>query len=174
MTNDLFTTDYADMLHSEHQNSPWGHTAQKYVKSITKYANQLDETHILDYGAGRGGLKKALPKNFTVTEYEPGRPDTRSNNTPHNYVVCIDVLEHIEPDLIDNVLDDLKRITLKGGYFTVSTRLASKILKDGRNAHLIVENFEWWTEKLSQRFEIVESSYDASKQRGIYFVRPLS
>lgn len=44
---------------------------------------------MLDYGAGRGGLRQHLPLGFNVTEYEPGRPDTRQNNTPHNYVVCI-------------------------------------------------------------------------------------
>ena len=171
--NDLFSDDYADLLANEHNSGQWGHTAQQYVGPITKYAKLLEETHLLDYGAGRGGLKRSLPKDYVVTEYEPGRPNTRSNNTPHNYVVCIDVLEHIEPDLIENVLDDLKRVTIKGGYFTVSTRPAAKILKDGRNAHLIVENFEWWTEKLSKRFKIEWSNYDAPKQRGEYFVKPL-
>lgn len=172
--SNLISEEYADLLAQEHNSGQWGHTAQQYVQPITKYAQQLNETHMLDYGAGRGGLKMSLPTGYTVTEYEPGRPDTRQNNTPHNYVVCIDVLEHIEPDMIENVLDDLQRVTLKGGYFTVSTRLAAKILKDGRNAHLIVENFEWWTEKLAQRFEIEWSAYDAPKQRGEYFVKAKS
>lgn len=170
--SELISEEYQNMLHEEHQSSEWGHTAQQYIAPIVKYARELNEFHMLDYGAGRGGLRQHLPKGFSVTEYEPGRPDTRKNNTPHNYVVCIDVLEHIEPELIDNVLDDLQRVTLKGGYFTVSTRLAAKILKDGRNAHLIVEDMSWWTEQLGRRFNIEWSEYEEGKQRGAFFVRP--
>lgn len=174
MSDLLISDEYAAMLEEEHRKGQWGHTAQQYVGFITNYADQLNETHMLDYGAGRGGLKMHLPEPYTVTEYEPGRPDTRQNNTPHNYVVCIDVLEHIEPELIDNVLDDLKRVTLKGGYFTVSTRPAGKKLKDGRNAHLIIKPFDWWKEKLQARFEIVDEQFIASAQRGFFFVKPKS
>jgi len=167
----LFTQEYADLLAEEHSTGEWGRTAQQYIEPITKYAAEVNETHMLDYGAGRGGLKMHIPEGYTITEYEPGRPDTRDNNTPHNYVVCIDVLEHIEPDCIDAVLDDLQRVTLKGGFFTVSTRLAGKILKDGRNAHLIVKPFEWWAEQLGERFEIAYSYNDYSRQRGEFFVK---
>jgi hypothetical protein len=58
-------------------------------------------------------------------------------------VACIDVLEHIEPKLLENVLDDLQRVTREIGFFTVSTVLAEKTLADGRNAHLIVEGPEF-------------------------------
>lgn len=173
---ELISEDYQKQLSTRHGQTQWGHTAEKYVDQIVKHAELLQENKLLDYGAGRGGLKKALDRRwrgkFKVTEYEPGRPNTRQNNTPHNYVVSIDVLEHIEPEYIDNVLDDLKRCTLKGGYFTVSTRPAAAKLPDGRNAHLIVEPFSWWKAKLEARFEIVESSFDEKLQRGFFFVKP--
>jgi hypothetical protein len=69
-------------------------------------------------------------------------------------VCCIDVLEHIEPDLLDNVLDDLKRVTKRIGFFTVSTSPAEKTLPDGRNAHLIQAAPEWWLPKFMERFEL--------------------
>jgi 2-polyprenyl-3-methyl-5-hydroxy-6-metoxy-1,4-benzoquinol methylase len=172
----LISENYQDQLAQQHKRSAWGHTAEKYVDVIVKHAQELNENKLLDYGAGRGGLTQALkrryPKQFTVTEYEPGRAGTRENNTPHNYVVSIDVLEHIEPEFIDNVLDDLKRCTLKGGYYTVSTRPAAAILPDGRNAHLIVEPFAWWEAKIAERFTIVESSFDEKLQRGFFYVKP--
>lgn len=167
----LITEEYRKLLQHEHQTTEWGHTAEQYTSQIMHFAEKLNETAMLDYGAGRGGLKMHLPDSYSVIEYEPGREDAQHNNTPHNYVVCIDVLEHIEPELIDNVLDDLQRVTVKGGYYTVSTRHAGRALADGRNAHLIVEPFEWWTEKLTQRFDIEWSEYDDSRQRGEYFVR---
>lgn len=170
---DLYTEKYASLLQKSHETESWGKTAQKYVEKIAHYADALGETNLLDYGAGRGALKKYLPKKYAVTEYEPARTSTRKNNTPHNYVVCIDVLEHVEPELIENVLDDLKRVTLVGGYFTISTRAAKRILSDGRNAHLIIEPVEWWEEKLSQRFSIEHKEFDIEKQRGEFFVIPL-
>ena len=64
------------------------------------------------------------------------------------------MLEHIEPELIDNVLDDLKRLTIGLGIFSVHTGPALKILADGRNAHLIQEQPEWWREKFLARFDV--------------------
>ena len=69
-------------------------------------------------------------------------------------MVCIDVLEHIEPAYLDNVLDDLQRCTDVIGVFTVACGPAMKILPDGRNAHLIQEPPEWWLPKPMQRFTL--------------------
>jgi hypothetical protein len=69
-------------------------------------------------------------------------------------VCCIDVLEHIEPALLDNVLDDLKRVTQRIGVFTVCCEEAKKFLSDGRNAHLIVQPAEWWLPRIMERFEL--------------------
>ncbi len=123
------------------------------------------KTEWLDYGAGHGGLGKAVREKYgdkyTITEYEPSREGSTPPE-PQPYVVCIDVLEHIEPELIDNVLDDLQRVTVEYGFFTISCRLATKILKDGRNAHILVKPKEWWREKLAPRFNIIEESWAES------------
>ena len=70
-------------------------------------------------------------------------------------MACIDVLEHIEPELLDNVLDDLQRVVLHVGVFTVHTGAALKVLADGRNAHLIQRSPAWWLPKFMERFELV-------------------
>jgi len=49
------------------------------------------------------------------------RPDGLRDPSPASFVACIDVLEHIEPELLDNVLDDLRRVTAQIGVFTVHT-----------------------------------------------------
>jgi hypothetical protein len=53
------------------------------------------------------------------------------------------------------VLDDLKRVTDKYGFFTIHTGPAVKTLPDGRNAHLIQQPFDWWQPKIKERFEII-------------------
>ena len=71
-------------------------------------------------------------------------------------VVCIDVLEHIEPECLDDVLDDLQRLVIKYGFFTIHTGPAQKVLPDGRNAHLTQEPLSWWNEKLESRFTMIK------------------
>jgi len=52
-------------------------------------------------------------------------------------VTCIDILEHIEPELLENVLLELKRLHGRLYFFTIHLGPAGKTLSDGRNAHLI-------------------------------------
>lgn len=171
----LITEEYKEILAWEHANTPgqWGQTAKMYVDAIVN--NCREHTEWLDYGAGSGGLGKAVTERFgdkyNITEYEPSRPNTTAPE-PKPYVVCIDVLEHIEPDLIDNVLADLHRVTEEVGYFTISCRLAAKILKDGRNAHLLVKDPDWWRDKLEPLFDILHESYDFSDKNYRITVEP--
>ena len=65
------------------------------------------------------------------------------------------MLEHIEPELLDNVLDDLKRVTKRAALFTVHVKPAVKVLPDGRNAHLIQQPPSWWLPKFLERFDLV-------------------
>jgi len=69
-------------------------------------------------------------------------------------VCCIDVLEHIEPIYLDAVLEELARITVNIGFFTIHRGPASKTLEDGRNAHLIQAPISWWLSRLVRHFEI--------------------
>ena len=155
----LVSDEYREQLEKIHSTQEWGNTAKNKWKEITNIAEELQETTILDYGAGQGSLRKKLqeefPDKYTIVEYEPGKEKLSALPAPPNCVVCIDVLEHVETELVDNVLDDLKRVTIKKGMFSISTRLAQKILPDGRNAHLTVKPLEWWEPKLKERFNIL-------------------
>jgi hypothetical protein len=71
-------------------------------------------------------------------------------------VVCTDVLEHIEPELLDFVLDDLRRVTRKVGFFVIHTGASTKTLADGRNTHLIQQPREWWHLKLARFFRVAQ------------------
>lgn len=69
-------------------------------------------------------------------------------------VACIDVLEHIEPELLENVLDDLCRLAEAVVFLTVTTIAAFKTLSDGRNAHLTQQPMSWWMPKFFDRWDI--------------------
>ena len=74
-------------------------------------------------------------KNFDYYPYDPVFPEYGPPKKA-DIVCCIDVLEHVEEEYLTNVLDELKKITMKLGFFTIATEPADKFLKDGRNAHL--------------------------------------
>ena len=59
-----------------------------------------------------------------------------------------DVLEHVEPELIDKTLVDLFNRASKYQYHLIACHPAKKFLNDGRNAHLIIETPKWWKKKL--------------------------
>lgn len=160
-TSLLCSEEYFEILQHEH-NTPnkWGKAAKSRFVQIVEFIKKQQYTDILDYGAGSanrlsGMLESEYPGEFTCTDYDPGIPEISQKPAPHNLVTCVDVLEHVEPDLLNNVLSDLQRVTLKAGYFVISTVPASRILKNGKNAHLIIETAEWWEQQLLEYFEII-------------------
>jgi hypothetical protein len=140
-----------------HENTDYGVASVKYAPLVTEIINRLEITHLLDYGAGAKMrlLKHIKPKDkLTYQAYDPGVPELASAPIPAQMVCCIDVLEHIEPEFLDNVLDHLAALTEAVAFLTVHTGPAGKILPDGRNAHINQQPMEWWLPKLLQRFEL--------------------
>ena len=124
---------------------------------VSQIIERMEIDHILDYGCGaQTNLAKHLKVNrkLMYQAYDPGVPRFSKPPVPAQMVACIDVLEHIEPDLIDNVLDDLKRLAEGILFATVCTVPAKKVLSDGRNAHLIQEPMSWWLPKFWGRWEL--------------------
>jgi cyclopropane fatty-acyl-phospholipid synthase-like methyltransferase len=124
----------------------------KHADTVLKLAAAIGTTSILDYGCGKGYLAKAIP--FPIWEYDPAVPGKEECPRPADLVVSTDVLEHIEPDRLAYVLDDLRRVTRKVAYLVIHTGPAQKTLADGRNAHLIQQGAKWWTKRLSKFFKV--------------------
>ena len=84
---------------------------------VSQIIERMQVDHLLDYGCGaQTNLAKHLKVNrkLMYQAYDPGVPRFSKPPVPAQMVTCIDVLEHIEPELIDNVLDDLKLKLLSG------------------------------------------------------------
>lgn len=143
-------------MHAENEN--YGVASVSYAPIITALINKLGITDMLDYGAGKGRLAQSITPDHEVkvTMYDPGIPGLDDAPDSAQFVTCIDVLEHVEPDHLDAVLDDLKRVVEFFGFFTVHTGPAVKVLSDGRNAHLIQEGAAWWLPKIMARFELLQ------------------
>lgn len=146
--------EYIELNRELHErNTGYGCSGQAYAQHVDEIAEQIGTKTILDYGCGKQTLSSALPQ-YRVIGYDPCLEGLDDPPEPCDLVVCTDVLEHIEPDYLDNVLDDLKRVTRGVGFFTIATIPAKKFLRDGRNAHLIVEEMDWWLPKIMERFKV--------------------
>jgi len=150
---ELISAEYAklnEQLHKE--NMFYGVGGGKYAETVLKLKEAIKADSILDYGCGKSYLAKALP--FAIWEYDPAIKGKEESPRPADIVISTDVLEHIEPERLLFVLDDLRRCVRKIGYFVISTIPAGKFLADGRNTHLIVHGQNWWSTKLSKFFTI--------------------
>lgn len=141
-------------LHAD--NDSYGTASVHYAPLVSQICNNLEVTHLLDWGCGKGRLFKNIKVNhkMTLQAYDPAVERFSTPPVPAEMVTCIDVLEHIEPEHLDEVLDDLQRLTEAVLFVTIHTGPAVKVLSDGRNAHLTQQPMSWWLPKLWERFEI--------------------
>ena len=152
---------YRQLNKTMHDDNPYyGISVIKYMKTITNLYSQLSCKSLLDYGCGKGILAKLL--DFPIWEYDPAIVEKSTPPRPADLVVCIDVLEHIEPDYLDSTLADIARCTKKIAYFIISGSESLKTLPDGRNTHLIIKDKLWWTNKLREYFIL---SYGSMMER---------
>ena len=140
-----------------HKNPNYGVASLQYAPLVIQLFDQTGAKSVSDYGAGKCNLQKKMYElGTTEFEYYPYDPAFSEYGEPKqaDLVCCIDVLEHVEPEHLNAVLDDLKRIVIKVGLFTIHTGPAVKTLSDGRNAHLIQKPSSWWLPLMCERFEI--------------------
>lgn len=176
MLKKLCTEEYRLLLRNIHDNIRWGATGVNLIPHIKQDLKKFtDVTTILDYGSGCGRIKQhqdRLDGDYEVLEYDPGVKGKEHGNIPADYLICCDVLEHIEPDLIRNVLEDITRCMKKGGTISIAFVPAKKILADGRNAHLIVKDKGWWNQLLNEYVRVKKITLYNEGRQGIWYVRP--
>ncbi len=145
---DLITQDYLVSQRMMHAN-PRGYGGRGYVwaPTVLELAKRYDALSILDYGAGQGTLAKMITEthpHLSMREYDPAIPTKSARPFFADLVNCTDVLEHIQPNLLMNVLTHIRGLARRAVFFVVATRPANKLLPNGENAHLIIEDEAWW------------------------------
>lgn len=146
----IVSENYREQLLSLHQSSVFGNL-KDIPPEIKKIIENNNIQSILDFGCGKGFLVETLKTEFPlITTYGFDPTHKIYNSLPESNVDLImsfDVLEHIEPENLDNVLVMLHNKCNKVMYHLIACHPAKRNLPDGRNAHLIVESPEWWREK---------------------------
>ncbi len=152
----LISDTYAQQNREMHERyAGYGSKGTQWAAYVEQLVIEDGHRSILDYGSGKGSLAATIARaGIEVAEYDPGVPGKESPPQAADLVVCLDVLEHVEPEYLDNVLSDLARVTKRKIFFDIATVAAQKTLSDGRNAHMIVQSGDWWKEQLSRVFDV--------------------
>jgi hypothetical protein len=176
MNRPTISQEYLEQQQTLHQNPNYGIASLSFAPIVADFIRQTGVCSVSDYGAGKQNLLVGLKSaGIDSIDYYPYDPAFKEYGEPKvaDLVCCIDVLEHIEPDKLENVLLDLARITVNFGFFSIHMGPAGKILSDGRNAHLIQEPSSWWLPKLSKYFEVLHLQSHQMMGDGIWLiVRP--
>ena len=155
----LISDEYRQLNAELHEkNDAYGNEyAYRWVKPLNDLTWEFETFDVLDYGCGKALLSKLMTK-MCLKNYDPSIPKYAATPEPADIVVCTDVMEHIEPDHLDAVIDDLKRVTKRALLLNISLQPALKMLADGRNAHLIVEDIDFWCTKFLPHFDLYSIS----------------
>lgn len=150
---DLITEKYRVMQRILHaQPNGYGKRGDKWAHVVRALIAEHRATSVLDYGCGQGALKRAVMADripgLRFDEYDPAIPGKAALPSFADLVVCTDVLEHIEPDKLDAVLAHLKQLARMAVFVVISLTDTTKVLADGRNAHLIIRPANWWKKRI--------------------------
>lgn len=149
--------------------------------------------YIIDLGAGAGeGAKRLQVMGYRVAALDiveeqfrfrgempffhqplwreiPWATDKRCIRRKWTYGYCCDVMEHIPPDRVREVLRCI-RASCIWAFFSISHEPDVFGRAVGQPLHLTVKPFEWWLEEIKEVFDAVEDGRDLIRQ-GLYLCR---
>ena len=161
----MISEEYKTMNRLLHEKKPtYGAGGHQYLSDISYYLRP--GVSVLDYGCGKGTFKQAVGSQARVYEYDPALDKDERREV--DIVYCVDVMEHIEPEYLDEVLADIASYAKNLIFLAICCRPAKKSLPDGRNAHLIVKEPSWWLDKVREhmRVQMFEQDGDILKVWG--------
>ncbi len=178
----VITQEYAAEQRKLHESDAYGSRGFNWAYTVAGIAVIERCRSVLDYGCGKGTLGRTLRKSPTlkgsgvleIIDYDPGVPEASRPPPPVDLVVAVDVLEHIEPECLNEVLDHICRLAQKFLFVAIAGLPAKRFLSDGRNAHLIVEDGLFWRPRFEGRgfsvrrvwMETVRPEWTALLQKG--------
>ena len=169
----IISDEYLKEQISLHENPDYGVASLVFAPIVAKICRENNIKIISDYGAGKKRLLEGLIKEgLTNIEYLPYDPVFPEYGEPKKaeLVCCIDVLEHIEPDYVDATIKKLSEITTKVGFYSIHLGPATKVLSDGKNAHLIQKPTSWWLIKLCKYFDVMHLQKHNAHGHGFWVV----
>ncbi len=157
---------------------------EECAKTFIEKASPEEGSIIADIGCGTGRGTLAISKNgnfrHILVDFAPNCLDDSVKGFPFlhadlrrdlpirsDFVYCTDVLEHIEPDYVDDVLVNIKAIAPKA-FFQISLVPDNMGALIGEPLHLSVHPAQWWLDKFeSLGYSLIES--ESSTDSAIFY-----
>lgn len=152
LISDYWRDQNAELHLSEYD---YGTSAHKIAGLVQYLAGTIKAKSAVDYGCGKAELSMACP-SLAWCNYDPAIPWSHEVR-PADFVVCSDVMEHVEADCVDAVLDHIHELSLSGcKLFLISLAPGARLMPDGSLAHCTVRERDWWIQKLQRYGRITE------------------
>jgi len=158
---DTFSNSYIEQLKQLHNDKKrprgFGGKLKGDQADWFTYFEKWRPLSVLDYGCGKGVLTQYMTETYPNTKFIGYDPAIKMfSKLPKDTFDCVysnDVLEHIEPDYITNVLQQIDSFANRFIWLRIDTIPARKFLPDGRNAHILLETPDWWEEMLHHNID---------------------
>ena len=162
-----YTEGYKELQKALHDEGDYGIVGKQFIPTIfhgiAQLAKRLGAVSVLDYGSSTGGTMKAVREHMWLPPcvdehcYDPFVEEFSKEPEPADFVICTDVMEHVEPECTGAVLDHIQSLTKRIAFFSICMIKANKVLADGRNAHINLQDAEFWLKELKKRFIVSEA-----------------
>ena len=90
--------------------------------------------------------KKVMLYDPAIDKYSIMPPE----DMKFDLTMCVDVLEHIPEEEIDEILYHTFWRTKDVMFFSIALTKAKQILPNGQNAHVTIKDKKWWYEKIDR------------------------
>lgn len=149
-----------------HSHSPGERLAKVFLKQVPWDKGDT----LIDLGCGtarasrefvKAGLQVYLLDHVNAVDPSIHLPFIEANLwdmpilTPFDWFYCCDVMEHIPPEKIDAVLDNVWAIGKRGGFFQIAMFEDNRW---GEVLHLTIESSGWWAAKLAARWNKIATT----------------
>ena len=177
LAKQAISKEYSTLMSQMHSDKATFGGDIKAFRVIDRLIIKYKIKSIIDYGCGKGDLMFNIREKYPKIEvfgFDPGNPDFAILPTKqYQMIITSDVMEHIEPRFLNNVLEHINSLFTDIGYFYIATSPSKKDLSNGRNAHLIVAGPDYWREKIEKKIDgkiiwedIVERSFTSKGNFG--------
>ena len=146
----MISKEYKDLNAQLHKNPnvSYGYKGWQQADAVIDYAREFSVESILDYGAGKQTLSSELMRRgwTNIQDYDPAIAGIDIEPRQADMVVCSDVMEHVEPMFLLDVIRHLKALTRKVLFLRICTiPCTSKTLPDGSSPHRsLMSKAQWW------------------------------
>jgi len=169
--NGIYSKAFSDVRYNSHVDS------EPRFEYVRKFLMGGDVNTIGDFGSGRGNVISVVQRHYdhiNIESYDLEKfhnydvPFSNINlcdnqsieniNKIYDLVTCLDVMEHLQKECVDDVLSFFCRIS----KYCILTIANHSDVKNGVELHLIQEDLTYWLPLIEQYFDVIHraSEYD--------------